>query len=484
MKQRLITTIAMVMAGCMSVAQTPADSAAADLRTVPPAAAKTEKAVIFPRSLVGVRLGANLSDMTYSHPGMGRYTHHMQLQGVGGIFGHFHLGRSNFAIRPEVAVAGRADSLDWLDVRYSLKARYIDLRLPITYNIRFKNCPLSPYLMAAPHLNVAYGGTAYYRDEIDFRDGIAVPVTKADINGLDAGLMAGIGFDLLLRTGGMPVLLSLEAGYSWGLTNTFAPREVLDNPNVAESRRSTIANPFFGAGLWQGERRNRGLEVALRVAIHVDGSWKERKEPLQQADTVYVPTNDCDRIDTVYVIVKDSVKADTVFMAPDTVFVNRPLPAAANNGEYLRKDCYTFSEMLAFLTLGIDISDKRMCLFNINFDFDSYRLRPEALQPLDDVAQMMKNFPEMRIKIIGHTDDMGNDSYNDRLSKSRAKSVADYIGKKGVDRNRIETEGYGEKYPIDTNETPEGRHNNRRVEIDVLNVGMRITDSKTSTDNK
>ncbi len=476
MKQKVFPIIAMVLAGSFAMAQTPQDSVASvkDSAANTAVVADEDYEVVFPRNLLGVRGGVNLSDMIYSYQGIDRYDHHTMLQGVAGLFGHFQLGQSNFALRPEVSYVGRADSLDWLDVRYSLKARYLDLRLPLTYNIRFKNSHFSPYLMVAPQVNLAFGGSVYYNDEVDYPEGVTAPITKADINGTDFSVMAGIGFDYLIATKGVPVLLSLEAGYNWGLTNTFAQREILNNPNVTESNRSVIGNPFFGAQLWQETRHNRGLEIALRVAVPIDDSWKvEPKKPLQQT------------IDTVYVVVGDTnaPKVDTVFVnnTPDTVFVDKPAkPVVGTEPEYVRKDCYSFSEMYAFLTLGIDISDKRMCLFNINFDFDSYRLRPESKSPLDDVAMMMRSFPEMRIKIIGHTDSKGSDEYNDKLSLNRSKEVARYLNSKGVAMDRMETEGFGEKYPIDTNETDEGRFNNRRVEIEVLNVGMHLTDPKTS----
>lgn len=456
----------MVLAGSFAMAQAPQDS------VVVKDSNDQKYEVAFPRNLIGLRGGVNLSDMIYSYEGIDRYAHHLRLQGMGGLFGHFHLGKSNFAIRPEVSYVGRGDSLDWLDVQYRLKAHYVDLRLPITYNIRFNNSYFSPYLMVAPQANIAFGGEVYYNDEVDYPNGVTAPITKADINGLDLSVLAGVGFDYLIRTKGIPILFSMEAGYNWGLTNTFAQREILNNPDVADYNRSIIGNPFFGAELWQETRHNRGIEVAIRLALPLDDSWKKepKKQPLQQTT------------DTVFVVVNDSItQIDTIYVTknPDTVFVDKPIRIDPNV-EYVRKDCYSFSEMYAFLTLGIDVSDKRMCLFNINFDFDSYRLRPESYSPLDDVALMLKSFPEMRIKIIGHTDDKGSDEYNDRLSLNRSKSVARYLNSKGIAMDRMETEGFGEKYPIDTNETEEGCFNNRRVEIEVLNVGMQITDPKTT----
>ena len=123
----------------------------------------------------------------------------------------------------------------------------------------------------------------------------------------------------------------------------------------------------------------------------------------------------------------------------------------------------------------MDISDKRICLFNINFNFDSYRLRSESKQPLNDVAMMMKAYPEMRIKVYGHTDSIGSDEYNDKLSLMRARSVINYLKSQGIDGSRMEPEGYGRRYPVQSNLDDQGRFQNRRVEIEVLNIGMRIT---------
>ena len=423
--------------------------------------------VVFPRNLIGVRGGLNMSDMIYAQKLVDRYKHYWQPQGMLGLFGHFQLGNSNLSLRPEVTLIGRADSLQWKDVQYRMKAHYIDFRLPLTYNFRFDGSHVSPYLMVVPEFGMAYGGKIGYHAD-DFPKGVTAKVTKADINQFDAGVMFGAGVDFLVETKSIPLLLSVEAGYNMGLLNTFAQREIKDNPDIAEADRSIIANHFFGAELWQKERKNRGIEVALRIALPLDGSWEQERKPLAKAvDTTRKAP------DTVYIMVKD-----TTPKVPDTVYIGQP---AVNTDDdegpsYVRKDCYSFSEMYAFITLGIDISDKRICLFNINFDFNSYKLRPESKQPLYDVAMMMKAYPEMRIKVYGHTDSLGTENYNNVLSLQRANAVIKYLKSQGIDSSRMEPEGLGKKYPIDSNQTPQGRFKNRRVEIEVMNVGMRITD--------
>ncbi len=431
-------------------------------------AAATEKVdndVIFPHSLLGVRGGLNLSDMVYSHRPVHRYKHVWQPQGMLGLFGHFQLGESNFSLRPEVTVIGRADSLVWKDVEYRMKAHYADFRLPIVYNFRFRNSCWSPYLMVVPEFCMAYGGRISYHAD-DFPNGVTAKVTRADINDYDAGVMLGLGMDILVKTDGMPLLLSLEGGYNIGLLNTFAQREIKDNPDIAADSRSIIANNFFGAELWQETRNNRGIEIAMRLALPIDGSWKKKAEPIEQIIDTTPKTPD-----TVFVLVED-----TTPHIPDTVFVQVGTPDTSDGITYVKKDCYSIEEMIAFITLGVDISDKRICLFNINFDFDSYRLRPESLQPLNEVAKMMKAYPEMHIKVFGHTDSLGSENYNNTLSLQRANATIKYLKSQGIDGDRMEPEGFGEKYPIDTNKTEQGRFRNRRVEIEVVNVGVRITD--------
>ena len=431
------------------------------------------KDVIFPRCLLGVRGGLNLSDMIYSRRPVDRYKHIWQPQGMLGLFAHFQLGESNFSLRPEVTVIGRADSLVWKDVEYRMKAHYADFRLPIVYNFRFHNSCWSPYLMVVPEFCMAYGGKISYHAD-DFPNGVTTKVTRADINDYDAGVMLGLGMDFLVRTGGMPILLSLEGGYNIGLLNTFAQREIKNNPDVAADNRSVIANNFFGAELWQETRNNRGIGVAMRLAIPIDGSWKEKAKPIDQVIDTTPKTPD-----TVFVILED-----TTPHVPDTVFVQVGTPDTNDGITYVKKDCYSFSEMYAFITLGVDISDKRICLFNINFDFDSYRLRTESLKPLNDVAMMMKAYPEMRIKVFGHTDSLGSDNYNYNLSLQRANAVIKYLKSQGIEGDRMEPEGFGKKYPIDTNETEKGRFRNRRVEIEVVNIGTRITDNGENTSNE
>ena len=103
----------------------------------------------------------------------------------------------------------------------------------------------------------------------------------------------------------------------------------------------------------------------------------------------------------------------------------------------------------------------------ILFDTDSYALRYEASRDLDRVVEILLNYQETVITVAGHTDSVGNEGYNQRLSEYRAQSVANYLVSRGVPQQRIRAVGYGESMPIASNSNESGRQRNRRVELDI-----------------
>ena len=107
------------------------------------------------------------------------------------------------------------------------------------------------------------------------------------------------------------------------------------------------------------------------------------------------------------------------------------------------------------------------------FDFDKSVLKPEGKAKLDDLVSKVKGINLEVIIAVGHTDAIGSDAYNPTLSVQRAESVKSYLVSKGLEKNRVYTEGKGEKQPVADNKTAEGRAKNRRVEIEV--VGTRAS---------
>lgn len=103
----------------------------------------------------------------------------------------------------------------------------------------------------------------------------------------------------------------------------------------------------------------------------------------------------------------------------------------------------------------------------ILFDFDSSALRPEARENLRDLAESLNQYDNSDLLIVGHTDGRGSDEYNYQLSERRAASAADYLASLGVSRSRLTTIGRGETEPVATNDTDDGRQQNRRVEVAI-----------------
>lgn len=110
---------------------------------------------------------------------------------------------------------------------------------------------------------------------------------------------------------------------------------------------------------------------------------------------------------------------------------------------------------------------------NVYYDFNKSNLKPTSFPALDEIVRMLNFYPNMVIELSAHTDSKGSDTYNQRLSEARAKSVVEYLVSKGIARERLEAKGYGESQPVEKNtingkDNPAGRERNRRTEFKVL----------------
>jgi outer membrane protein OmpA-like peptidoglycan-associated protein len=111
---------------------------------------------------------------------------------------------------------------------------------------------------------------------------------------------------------------------------------------------------------------------------------------------------------------------------------------------------------------------KRLVLRGVNFDFDKSNIRADARPVLDEAVRTLKEAGEIRVAVEGHTDSRGTDQYNQGLSIRRANAVADYLSARGIARSRLQVDGYGESRPVASNDTDDGRAQNRRVELSVI----------------
>ena len=106
----------------------------------------------------------------------------------------------------------------------------------------------------------------------------------------------------------------------------------------------------------------------------------------------------------------------------------------------------------------------------ITFDFDKSALKPQFYPVLDDVAATLQEYNQTIVEVAGHTDSVGSDAYNQKLSEQRANSVASYLQSRGLNRDRFIVVGAGETRPVASNDTEAGRAENRRVEITLVPI--------------
>ena len=100
-----------------------------------------------------------------------------------------------------------------------------------------------------------------------------------------------------------------------------------------------------------------------------------------------------------------------------------------------------------------------------NFDFNKATIKPGARDELDAAVKTLRDNPSVNVVVEGHTDSVGSDSYNQKLSERRAQAVRDYLVRQGIDASRITVRGYGKTRPVASNATAEGRAENRRAEV-------------------
>jgi len=157
------------------------------------------------------------------------------------------------------------------------------------------------------------------------------------------------------------------------------------------------------------------------------------------------------------------------------------LTAGRNYGIAVKADGYLFhSENFDIVeTTDFNMVDKvvelknvavgsKIALRNIFFSTGKSDLRPESNKELDRLVKLLKDVPRLKIEISGHTDNTGSATLNEKLSQNRAQAVVDYLSGRGISKSRLTAKGYGPTRPIATNNSAEGRQQNRRTEFEIL----------------
>ncbi len=180
----------------------------------------------------------------------------------------------------------------------------------------------------------------------------------------------------------------------------------------------------------------------------------------------------------------DETDSSMTFLYSDTTNENGdyfvPLDPNETYRVLLKKDGY-FYEMVSLNTKEMERSDTlhkdaflfkipdEPIVYNIYYEFDSSSLTEQAKNKIDTtIFKILQETPDIIVELSSHTDSKGSDEYNKELSQRRAQSVVNYLQNKGIDKKRLRAKGYGESKPIATNETEEGRAQNRRTEFEVI----------------
>lgn len=378
--------------------------------------------------VIGARAGIGIFDMRYSSDDVSIYRHHYGVREQIGLFAEYDYLWKGFSVGLDFLYSPRGVNLTWQDIDYRLRSYYLDLRIPISYTF-LRDKIIQPYVVVAPSVNFVAGGHVNYSS---FYTNASVDFSKANFRPVDFSMFFGAGVKAPIAVGNQTLYVGGEFGYNLGFCNTFSNMEL---DNIANA----VNLPMYEVN---GTRKNGGFEIAAKV------SWVIPHKKPTPIDETPIPI--------VQPVVMDTVKEE---------------PKADSLVEYQAKECYSIEEMKAFITLNVPIDDKRICMFDLKFEFASAVLKKESEKQLDKFVELYQNFPSMQLQINGHTDNIGSEEYNQKLSEDRANSVYKYFLKKGIPASKMAIKGFGFKYPIDTNDTEEGRAKNRRVEVDIKMIG-------------
>ena len=379
--------------------------------------------------IVGVRTGISIFDMHYSSYDMSIYDHKNGVREQFGAFVEYPDLWQNLSVRFSMLYFTRGVNLNRYKINYSLRSHYLDFRFPISYTF-LSDKKYQPYIVFAPNINFALGGKIQYNYEYTYYQ---TKLSKANFRPIDISLFLGAGVKTPIQIENKTIYVGGELGYNIGLCNTYSEMEL-------NNQAHSINYPIYDVN---GTRKNRGFEITLSVG------W-------------VIPNN---------IKASDIINKDDIKKYKDKISeLFKKKPKTNNKIEYEAKDCYSLEEIQAFVTLNMPIDDKRICMFDLKFEFGSSILSKDSEKQLDSFVELFKKFPNMHIQINGHTDNVGSEEYNLKLSEERARSVYNYFINKGIAKDRMTIYGYGSEHPIESNDTSDGRAKNRRVEVDIQHI--------------
>ena len=337
------------------------------------------------------------------------------------------------------------------DVRYRVRARYVDVRLPLFYQFGQRSNRIRPYVYVAPTLGIATGG--HIRAELRMTDGSYeghwMEVSKANMAETEFALAAGMGAKFFFNG----LYLAIEGGYEYGFTDTYGSKE-------KDGKALVPDNTFYAVSKIRGTRRFGGIEAKATLGIPFSAFCKHRPCP---CDPTPQPMP-----------VPEPVVQQPQQMPPTEPLLTRPSKPAAQPAaqpqpevEEEEKPCYTLEEICMMLEQNVSVYGKTICAAeDIQFETAKSTIMEESFDYLNVMAEVLKR-TGLKVEIKGHTDNVGSVLTNMKLSQERAIAVMDYLVQRGVDKLNMTCSYYGMSRPIASNDTEEGRRMNRRVEFEL-----------------
>ncbi|WP_048308714.1 OmpA family protein [Halomonas sp. PR-M31] len=209
------------------------------------------------------------------------------------------------------------------------------------------------------------------------------------------------------------------------------------------------------------------LALPLTAAIAVTGCSTTNP---QSGETQRAKTTTGAGIGAAVGAIAGALSGDGSSSRRDRALIGAAAGAAAGGGigYYMDRQEAQLRDRLQGTGIDVDRQGNNIVLNmpnSVTFGFDSSELTSAARQALNDASAVMREYPETRITVAGHTDSSGAEDYNQRLSQRRAQAVGSYLTQGGVASQRLNIVGYGENQPIASNANEQGRAQNRRVEI-------------------
>lgn len=370
---------------------------------------------------IGLRMGFGFNKTHYSDDAYADYKQKIYPGIHYGITTEIPLNNT-FTFNPEMLYTAKGMKIsDGFD--YEMLIESYNFNLPLYLHFPKSGSGANFFLMASPQLSVVQQGVITYND-------YSVDLSTANIAPLNWSLSTGLGFRLPFND---YTTAYFEVNYNHGISSTFSSKE------TSGEAVGVNFDPYEIAGT----RSNRGIEINMSFFVSPSGIIKKirskRAAPEPEPEPVVIEPEP----------EEEEEEPDTVPKIPE-------------------KDCYTIADITEYVDNEYDVTGLKICLHTITFEFNKSVLKAEAKTYLDDIVLLLNNLPDMKMKINGHTDNVGNTDYNLKLSKQRAESVYNYLISQGIDSSRLSHEGYGDTQPIDTNNTEEGRTNNRRVEFEIM----------------